>query len=572
MGWTPLHHASFFGNETLLDKLLQHGAIIEISGHDGITPMHCAVQSGKVKIVQKLIDTLEKRRSMNTRKSERYVDCNERQPIHWAAIKGDVKMTDVLKDDIDTTDRFGWTPLHLATIYQHENLLRYITQDHAETMNTGDNELRTPLHLAVEYELADALQILIRARAKVNTTAKDGSAPLHVAVRQKQKKILEILLAYEADIEAIDMKGRTALYLSVENGEIETIEALINAGANPQTATKDGRTPLHVALSRGQDGLEVAKILLQAGADANTRAVDGATVLHIAAQCGSLSEILNVLSRIELKLDAIDEYGQTALLIAIYEKEWEAAKLLLMRGAGVNEDKRSGYTPVLGTVMGEKEDILQQLLEKGASVDDVDGDGYSALHLAVLNRNHKIASLLVNAGANINAVARLRNQTPLHIAVRKRNIEIVQTLLERGADTLLLDGYDFSPLQHALYWEDPKMVHILIEHDKISATKAVLQKNGEGDTPLHTLAAWTGSEAAMCEILDELLSIDPGVDINATNREGSTPLDLVLDFQATKRRIFIAKLLDRGAKPSSDYTKGLLEDFLKGRNKEGPEV
>ncbi|KAM0446010.1 hypothetical protein ACHAO4_009598 [Trichoderma viride] len=459
--------------------------------------------------------------------------------------------------------RFGWTPLHLAAIYEHKNLLQYISEDHTEAMNIGDNKLRTPLHLAVEYELEDAVRILIQAGAKVNTTAKDGSAPLHVAVKQKQKRILEMLLRNGANKEAMDLDGRTPFYLSVEDGEIEIINLLKDDGAEVTTAAKDGRTPLHVALSRGQDGLKVAEMLLEAGADVNTKALDGASGMHMAAQCGSLFEILNFLpdeSLESLDFDATDEYGQTPLLIAIYEKEWEAAKLLLEKGASVNADTRNGYTPVLGAVMGEDEDTLQQLLEKGASVDDADGDGFSALHLSILNRNQRIFQALLNANANIDALISVRNDTPLHIAIRTRQTEIVQALLDKGANTMILNFRGFSPLQQALYSQSLAAVHKLIERDKISTTKAALQKNKEGDTPLHTLSARGFREGIKCRMLDELLSIGPEIEINAKNNEGLTPLDLALT-EAREHRGYITNLLAKGAEPGSEAMSTTLENW-----------
>ncbi|KAM0479067.1 hypothetical protein ACHAPX_005047 [Trichoderma viride] len=563
LGWTFLHHACFFGNQELVSVLLDHGALIEIAGLDGITPMHCAVQSGNADIIQRLMHVLDTRHKTNTRRSERYVDRNERHPIHWAAVEGNVEMVRLMKRDIDLPDRFGWTPLHLAGIYGHEELLEYITKNYAAAtldIDAGDNNFRTPLHLAVESKRTAAVQILVDADAKVNTVAKDGSAPLHVAV--KQREILSMLLEHGADVEAIDMDGRTPLYLSVEDGEIETMNMLIDKGANVHLAARDGRTPLHVAVSRGQDGLEVAKILLQAGADANTRAQDGATVLHIAAQSGSLFDILNLLGGVELELDAIDEYGQTALLIAVYKREWPAARLLLERGARVNADRKNGYTPLLGAVMEENNDVSQELLNMGVNVNDTDEDGYSALHFAVLRGNSTIASLLLEAGANIDAVARLWNETPLHMAIRKRHTEIVHILLKKGADTTVLNSFDFSPLQDALYRGNLSMVHILIEHDKSSATKAALQQNKEGDTPLHTLAACTEDEDTICEMLDELLSIGSDIDINAKNNQERTPLDIALFIQTTNHRTFIAKLLKAGAETGSELLKHILKEWM----------
>lgn len=562
MGWAPLHHACFFGNEKLVNVLLDHGARIEIAGNDGITPMHCAVQSGKPKIIQILMDELDKREKTNSRKSERHVDRNERHPIHWAAVEGNVEMVRSMGKYIHLIDRFGWTALHLAAIYGYKDVLRHISEHHADAINAGDKKLRTPLYLAVEYEFPDAVQTLIQAGAKVSITAKDGLTPFHVAAKQKRKQIFNVFLKHGTNnVDVLDMEGRTPLYQSVEDGEIKTMNMLIQAGANVKVARKDGRTPLHVALSRGKDGLEIAKRLFQAGADINTTAEDGATLLHIAAQCGTLFEILSFLSDESLEsldIDAIDEFGQTPLLAAIYKADWKAAKLLLEMGANVKADKRSGYTPVLGAVVEENEDILQQLLDKGARVNNTDGDGYSALHLATLSGNQKIVQALLKAKADIDAVVPGRNETPLHIAVRKEQTEIVQTLLERGAKTTLLNNMDFSPLQYALYRGDVQMVQVLIEHDKKSTMKAALQKNKEGDTPLHTLAACTKDEDIIFKMLDEVLSIGPEIDINAKNSEGLTPLDLAL-LKASEHPPFIARLQEKGAKSGSEETKKMVE-------------
>lgn len=563
MGWTPLHHACFYGNEKMVKMLLEYETPIEVAGKDGITPMHCAVQSGKTEILQKLIEGVNQRPKKHTRKSGRHVDHNERHPIHWAAVEGNVKMVRLMKGDIRLKDRFGWTPLHLAAIYDHRKLLRYITEDHAETINTSDNELRTPLHLAVKGKLKDAVQILIQAGARINTVAKNGLTPLHVAVKHKQKEILKLLLKQGTNKNVMDMEGRTPLYLSVEDGDIETINLLIEGGANAKVATEDGRTPLHIALSRGQDGLEVAKILLRAGADANAKAQDGATGMHIAAQFGSLFEILNFLVEIDQKsldINAIDEYGQTPLLIAIYEADWNASERLLNMGARIDADRRDGYTPVLGAVIRGNKDILQQLLGKGASVDDEDEDGYSALHLAVLHGNKNITSLLLKAGASIDAVERSRNETPLHIAVRMGYSDIVQILLDSGANMRLPNDFDFSPLEYALYRGDLPMVKILIEHDKKSAIKAALQKNELGETPLHTLTKCHNDEGTKCKMLDELLAIGPEIEINAKNGKGSTPLDLAL-CEASENRLFITKLLGKGAEAGSETTQRILEDW-----------
>ncbi|UKZ61704.1 uncharacterized protein TrAtP1_002961 [Trichoderma atroviride] len=338
-------------------------------------------------------------------------------------------------------------------------------------------------------------------------------------------------------------------------------------------------------------------MLLEAGADVNAKAPDGATGMHIAAESGLLFEILGFWAKISsrsldgfsnftpfakidpisldglgntnsltgndpksLDINANDEYGQTPLLIAIYKADWKAAILLLEMGADVNADKRSGYTTVLGAVTGENEDILLKLLRKGANVNDADEDGYSALHLAINNQNQRIVHALLDSKADIDAVVSGRNYTPLHIAVRQGQIEIVQILLNRGTNTRIPNFRGFSPLQQALHSGDLAAAQKLIEHDKKATTKAVLERCDRGNTPLHTLSARNWLDENKCKILEELLSISSEIEINAKNDEKLTPLDLAL-IEAWGDRLFIAKLLEKGAEPGSEMTTTALEDW-----------
>lgn len=103
MGWTPLHHACLKGNEKVVDLLLGHDDPIEVAGYDGITPIHCAVQSGNANILKKLIENVKSERQKHTRESIAHVDRNERHPIHWAAVKRHVSLVRMLKDEIGRT-------------------------------------------------------------------------------------------------------------------------------------------------------------------------------------------------------------------------------------------------------------------------------------------------------------------------------------------------------------------------------------------------------------------------------------------------------------------------------------
>lgn len=474
--------------------------------------------------------------------------------------------------EVNAKAKDGSTPLHMAV--KQKDIAQMLLRYGADT-EPVDTEGRTSLYQALAHGSTEVADLLIDKGVKIKTAAKNGRTPLHMAV--KQKGTVQRLLLMGVDKEAIDIEGRTPLYLALADGMIEVATLLLDEGANVTTAAKDGRTPLHMALSQGQGGLDIAKRLLRPGPNvnpdiyANAKAEDGATPLHIAAEYGPI-EAIEMLFKLEANINAADAYGQTSLLIAIYEEKWDIAKSLLDYGADVKADKRVGYTPLLGAVIGGEKNIVQQLLKSGVDVDAADEDGYSPIHLAASQCNLNILSQLLRAGANINAVSKLHNQTSLNIAVRKSHREIVRTLLECGANTELLNSLDLSPLQYAVYRGDLGIVQEFVEHDKMSNTKAVLQKGKDGNTPMHTLCQWTlraSDEQTMCQMLDELSSISSKVDINARNDENLTPLDLAVS-RAGGYRGFIDKLVKMGARSSSWIQKEIFEDWKEMKTTEEP--
>ncbi|UKZ83099.1 hypothetical protein TrVFT333_010902 [Trichoderma virens FT-333] len=587
MGWTPLQYACLNGNEKAVDLLLSHGALIEIAGVDGVTPIHCAARGGSTNILRKLIERVNSKRQKFTRKSMAHVDRNERHPIHWAAIKGDVELVRLLKDDINLKDRFGWTCLHLAVIYKHENLCEYIAGDRETDLNMGDNDFRTPLHLAVESKSRTVLNVLLEARADVGAKAKDGSTPLHLAVEQD---LIQMLLRKGADINAVDIEGRTPLYRAAAAGRTEAASSLISEGAKVSIAAKDGTAPLHMAVKQAK----ILQMLLEKGADINAVDIEGRTPLylalkegtidvahiyviaakensgsmplHIAAEYGSAEAITMLLPKYKPQINDHDAYGQTALLIAIYKKKWDIAEILLANFADPKADHRGGYTPLLGAVLGEENNIVEKLLEAKVDVNVADEDGYSPLHLAVSRDNHSIVKKLLEAHAKLDAVNELNGLTPLHIAVRSGFEEMVNTLLKGGASTGLLDHLDFSPLQYALYCGHLKIMFALVEHAKVHAhsnTSIDLRKRSNGgDTPLHTLCRWThnvSDDDTMCAMLDKLLSLVPKDELNLKNDEGFTPLDLAVSLAGERYPDFINMLVENGAETGSDESERKLK-------------
>ncbi len=146
-----------------------------------------------------------------------------------------------------------------------------------------------------------------------------------------------------------------------------------------------------------RDDASAIQALLARGIDPNTRDPKGQPGLTLALQRESLRAADAIARHPQLEVDATNEAGETALMMAALKGE-------------------------LGWV--------QRLLERGAKVHQ---PGWSAIHYAATGPNERIVELLLARGAPIDAEAPNRS-TPLMMAARYGSEASVKRLLAAGAD------------------------------------------------------------------------------------------------------------------------------------------
>jgi len=107
-------------------------------------------------------------------------------------------------------------------------------------------------------------------------------------------------------------------------------------------------------------------------------------------------------------INAIDEYGQTPLMIAIINKNMLIISSLLNTRrpiVNVHISKPSGYNAIFYAVQYAGPDVLQSLLYRGADPNTIiltdSGKGNTPLHFACLLEKIKHADLLIRYGASV---------------------------------------------------------------------------------------------------------------------------------------------------------------------------
>ncbi|AXI24111.1 Ankyrin repeats containing protein [Cardinium endosymbiont of Sogatella furcifera] len=184
-----------------------------------------------------------------------------------------------------------------------------------------------------------------------------GKGPLYLAAQKGYVEVVTLLLdpkyKDKVDVDAKDKDGNTALYVAARDNKASVVELLKSVEADVNLKGDLEMTPLIVACYGGN--LAAVNALLKCKNDndkkININAVDKEqrTALHRAAHQGNL-EIINALlgvEGIEIKLNETDESGNTALHLAIYASQEEAAKRLIEAGVDVTIKNYSDKTPLM---------------------------------------------------------------------------------------------------------------------------------------------------------------------------------------------------------------------------------
>lgn len=126
--------------------------------------------------------------------------------------------------------------------------------------------------------------------------------------------------------------------------------------------------------------------------------------------------------------------GWTPLHLAAFFGHVELGKGLLNRGAAVDERSTNPMknTPLHAAAAGAQLEAMRLLLENGANVNAQQHGGWTALHAAAQTGNREMLELLLAHGAHVYARAE-NNQTPLDLALLHGKAEAANVLEHLGA-------------------------------------------------------------------------------------------------------------------------------------------
>eukprot|EP00913_Durusdinium_trenchii_P008942 g8408.t1 len=465
-----LYSACALGDLTVVQTLIQEDPQrLKRKTHPfGRSALHWAVRSGNIEIVRLLV---KHGISIRTRAPELE---------HQAAGGFDTAWRNVVRNGKQTEDRSrAETPLHTALSRHHTAIARLLIMKHADIEARDAND-RTPLMIAAATGNVEAVKLLIARGADVNAHSDDSWTALHEGI--KSRNIVELLLQAGAKVN-VGLRNESPIQLAAElNGRRDVAELLLKHGATLDIVTactlnrrakvaemlKRNPKLLHAKYSRWLSSERLIEIASQAGAvdvvrllidkgALRPRAKVGVHPLHAAAASGH-QNVVEVLIKKGVSLEARNVEGRTPLHMAAITCELEMVKSLIRLGANVNATDHKGATPLhhaggdewsmfdqdaatAATYRRRARDVAHLLIEAGARVDARNGEGMTPLHLAAVKGQTEVVKLLLKKGAPINAFD-WSVRTPLAIAEQKDHdtfpdavdrSAVVELLKTRGA-------------------------------------------------------------------------------------------------------------------------------------------
>lgn len=174
-----------------------------------------------------------------------------------------------------------------------------------------------------------------------------------------------------------------------------------SGGAASSSATGSAASPeLHVAARNDHAGVVMS--LLLAGVDPNVRDAQRNTALHVAVREDSGKAVEALLKSPGVDVNAINQAGETPLMLAAIRGQLDLVKLLVERGALVND---AGWSALHYAAAGPNEHVVRFLLGRGADIDARSPNGTTPLMMAAGYGGLSGADILIEAGAD----ATLRN-------------------------------------------------------------------------------------------------------------------------------------------------------------------
>ena len=335
-----------------------------------------------------------------------------------------------------------------------EDIINSLTQSKEQASIRNNLLLR-----AVRKNMLTEVKALLKIGANINCVNENQETPLYIASENGFIEIVDYLLShknsqgnYDAKVNAKNKKGLTPLMIASAKGHTETVRTLISKGADIKLTTKEAFNPLIIAVWKNQSDTALY-LINHIYLNLNAKTKYGDTALMLCSMrsphyydseisigeftIGNRNKILKALLDKQANINAQNDDGKTALLIALEQRQDDIARELIRNSdLDIRTQDNNGNTALH---KAKNISLVQSLILKGAQVNVANKNGTTPLMYAAANSNFNIVQKLVSSHANINAKDKDNENALVYALKGDCNLDIIDFLIKKGIDTRVKD-------------------------------------------------------------------------------------------------------------------------------------
>ncbi|KAG6368369.1 hypothetical protein INS49_002574 [Diaporthe citri] len=545
---TPLHKACKPGYTDLVDLLLKSDAKMDIPDEDGMMPLYYTARWGQGPTMEALLH--------KDKSNIDYVvqEDNGWTALHVAAYYGHDEIVAILHEaqaKQDIRDDEGCTPLLLATTNGHVGVMRKLLsepENGGSQLEAQNNNGDKPLLLAAAYDFSAGVHLLIEHDVDCNSRNKASMTPIIVASRWRNLKVVLALLQHEkrTEINAQDERKQTALHKAASGGHAKVLELLLDNDADVSIPDDRGRRALHLACFQGN--VAIVKLLLDhaGGQQLEAHDQDGMTPLHIA--CKASDEDVEHTSLDDLGPDYLTERERSMPEFS-FGRHSAVVELLLSRGADLNAKTNTEETVLrLAIQSGEHEKVRH--LVKYMKVNDEEAPLCSTLNTSDSGQTNKDFYALLTWAAGV-----FEMHSVAKSLIRKRFT----------SSTLVPPKYE-SAIEWAAWAELPEVLWLLIANSPWDKkTVATIKSLETPKTPVSQSQQKGGEQDQNCD------DADPHMEDRFTVQDviRDPPLGLLRNMHADSQDFGPPTVEDESYSNTLRQSEAAVFQFYKGKSRFG---
>ncbi|MBN9288937.1 MAG: hypothetical protein BGO43_07645 [Gammaproteobacteria bacterium 39-13] len=492
-------------------------------------------------------------------------------PLHYAVMENDLEKAHKLMQDhpnlINELDAFGNSAFEYIGLMSNINFnmldlfaqsgkvdlnsilcklikakknlpfIKAIANQPALDINQPHEQSKSILLFALnEYDLdvfsrTEIIQILLQhPNIDINKKNNRGKSPLMLALKYKvNPDVIKLFLSRpELQTNIADDKNKTALYYAIKSGyDIDIIQSILQLSLKEKSYKElyDSTTLKEAIKNRN---LELYSMLLEAGAT-----LDGQILFDALESFSYTPEVIEMLSKYNIDINAKNEDGETPLMVALEDEvSPETIKLLLsnptLRADVTDDNDETALQHAIDN--GYSLEIIQTILQLSLQEKPY-AELYSPSLLgnAIDNNNIELINLFLEYGAILNEEAIYNTEDEktrdhiqgwrLYHAIIKNDLQEVHKILRACPQALNIPTYQgFTPCEIAIEKEniDPLILSTLLSSPHLDLQR----KNKKGKTLLH----YAIQNEVSIDVFSLLLK-NPNIDLNIIDNFERPPVD-----------------------------------------------